>query len=157
MKLPTLYLDTSVLGGYFDDEFAEATRNLWRQMEQRRFRFFTSLVTVDELTEAPERVRELMATTFSPQDTLDVTAEMEQLAAAYMAQSILPPKYSDDARHVAVCTVARIDYLVSWNFRHLVNVEREKGFNAVNLLQGYSTVRIVNPLELIYGSQEEDL
>ena len=54
---------------------------------------------------------------------------------------------------MAVCTVAQIEYLVSWNFRHLVNVEREKGFNAVNLLQGYRTLRIVNPLELIYGNE----
>jgi hypothetical protein len=58
---------------------------------------------------------------------------------------------------MAVCTVARIDYLVSWNFRHLVNVEREKGFNVVNLLQGYPTLRIVNPLELIYGDKEESV
>lgn len=66
------------------------------------------------------------------------------------------PKYTDDARHVAACTVSKIDYLVSWNFRHLVNVQRETGFNAVNLLQGYRTIRIVNPLELIYGNQDKD-
>jgi predicted nucleic acid-binding protein len=155
MRAPTLYLDTSVLGGYFDDEFKEATQELWRQMEQGRFRFFTSFVTVDELTDAPERVREILTTTFAPGNILEITGEMEQLAAAYMSQAILTPKYSDDARHVAVCTVARIDYLVSWNFRHLVNVEREKGFNVVNLLQGYATLRIVNPLELIYGNQSE--
>jgi predicted nucleic acid-binding protein len=155
MRTPTLYLDTSVLGGYFDDEFKEATQELWRQMEQGRFRFFTSFVTVDELTDAPDRVRELLTTAFAPGDIIEVTGEMEQLAAAYMSQAILTPKYSDDARHVAVCTVARIDYLVSWNFRHLVNVEREKGFNVVNLLQGYPTLRIVNPLELIYGNQNE--
>lgn len=157
MKTPTLYLDTSVLGGYFDDEFELATRELWRQMEQGRFQFLTSLVTVDELTEAPEQVRELLTNTFAPQNILDVTDEMEQLAAVYMTQAILTPKYSDDARHVAVCTVARLDYLVSWNFRHLVNVEREKGFNATNLLQGYPTVRIVNPLELIYGDEKESI
>jgi predicted nucleic acid-binding protein len=112
---------------------------------------------VDELTEAPERVRELFTTAFASENILEVTGEMEQLAAAYMKQAILTPKYSDDARHVAVCTVARIDYLVSWNFRHLVNVEREKGFNVVNLLQGYPTLRIVNPLELIYGDKEESV
>ena len=144
-----------MLGGYFDDEFKEATQELWRQMEQGRFRFFTSFVTVDELTDAPERVREILTTTFAPGNILEITGEMEQLAAAYMSRAILTPKYSDDARHVAVCTVARIDYLVSWNFRHLVNVEREKGFNVVNLLQGYATLRIVNPLELIYGKQNE--
>ncbi len=65
--------------------------------------------------------------------------------------------YTDDARHVAACTVAKIDFLVSWNFRHLVNVQREAGFNAVNLLQGYQTLRIVNPLELIYGNQDQNL
>ena len=146
-----------MLGGYFDDEFKEATQELWRQMEQGRFRFFTSFVTVDELTDAPDRVRELLTTAFAPGDIIEVTGEMDQLAAAYMSQSILTPKYSDDARHVAVCTVARIDYLVSWNFRHLVNVEREKGFNVVNLLQGYPTLRIVNPLELIYGDKEESV
>ncbi len=45
---------------------------------------------------------------------------------------------------------------MSWNFQHLVNVEREKGFNAVNLLRGWQPVRIVNPLELIYGSRVEN-
>jgi predicted nucleic acid-binding protein len=157
VKTPTLYLDTSVLGGYFDDEFELATRALWQQMEQGRFQFLTSLVTVDELSQAPEQVRELLTTTFAPQNILDVTEEMEQLAAIYMDKAILTPKYSDDARHVAVCTVARLDYLVSWNFRHLVNIERERGFNATNLLQGYPIVRIVNPLELIYGDETENV
>ena len=87
MRTPTLYLDTSVLGGYFDDEFKEATQELWRQMKQGRFRFLTSLVTVDELTEAPERVRELLTTAFAPGDIIEVTGEMEQLAAAYMSQA----------------------------------------------------------------------
>ena len=53
--------------------------------------------------------------------------------------------------------MAEIEYLVSWNFWHLVNVEREKGFNAVNLLQGYRSIRIVNPLELIYGNEEQSI
>jgi hypothetical protein len=102
-------------------------------------------------------VRELSNDTFTPETILDVTEEMEQLALAYMKQAVLTPKYSDDARHVAACTVAKIDYLVSWNFRHLVNIEREKGFNAANLLYGYRSVRIVNPLELIYEDDDKDL
>lgn len=66
-------------------------------------------------------------------------------------------KYEDDARHVAACTVSRHNLLVSWNFRHLVSVQRETGFNAVNLLQGYPTLRIVSPLELIYANEDKDL
>ena len=157
MKVASLYLDTSVIGGYFDDEWKEPTRELWRQMEAGQYRFLTSEVTIDELTAAPQRVRDLFARTFPPEAIVGVTAEMESLAAAYMSHHILPPKYTDDARQVAACTVAEIEYLVSWNFRHLVNVEREKGFNAVNLLQGYRSIRIVNPLELIYGSEEQSI
>jgi hypothetical protein len=126
-------------------------------MDRGDFRFLTSVVTADELGEAPHRVRELLATGFAPENILNITDEMEQLAAAYRTQAVLTPKYSDDARHVAVCTIARIDYLVSWNFRHLVNVQRENAFNAVNLLRGYPSVRIVNPLELIYGNQDQSV
>jgi len=82
---------------------------------------------------------------------------MEELAAAYMAQQVVPAQYANDAQHVAVCTVARLDYLVSWNFKHLANVRREVGFNAVNLLQGYPPVRIVAPTFLIHGHEEKEL
>ncbi len=61
-------------------------------------------------------------------------------------------------RHVAVCTIARLEYFVCWNFKHLANVRRESGFNAVNLLQGYPSLRIVAPTFLIHGhDQEKDL
>lgn len=154
MRRPTLYLDTSVLGGYFDDEWKQPTKELWRQMEIGLWCFRTSTVALDEIASAPDRVRNLFDDTFESDDLLVVTPEMEELAARYIEGSVLTPKYTDDARHVAACTVSKIDYLVSWNFRHLVNVQRETGFNAVNLLQGYKPVRIVNPLELIYGNQE---
>ncbi len=157
MRTPTLYLDTSVLGGYFDDEWKEPTRQLWRQMEAGQWRFQSSTIAIDELTNAPRNVRELFRGTFDPGALVAVTPEMEQLAAQYIEKAVLTPKYTDDARHVAACTVAKIDFLVSWNFRHLVNVQREAGFNAVNLLQGYQTVRIINPLELIYGNQDQNL
>ncbi len=112
---------------------------------------------IDELVKAPERVRELMRASFDVEDVLDVSVEMEELAAAYMAQKVVPAAFADDAQHVAVCSVARLDYLVSWNFKHLANVRRESGFNAVNLLQGYPPVRIVAPTFLIHGHEEKDL
>ena len=155
--LLSLYLDTSVIGGYFDDEWKVATRELWRQMEQGGFRFLSSDVTTQEIEDAPENVRDLFTDTFTRETLIELTSEMENLAAAYVRQNVVPPKYRDDALHVAVCVVAKIDYLVSWNFKHLVNVQRAAGFNAVNLLHGYPIVRIVNPLELIYGNQTEDI
>ncbi|MSU47530.1 MAG: PIN domain protein [Opitutus sp.] len=157
MHSPALYLDTSVIGGYFDREFMADTRALWRLMEAGRFRFVSSQLVVDEVAGAPARVRELMQSAFAPADVLGVSEEMEELAAAYLAQKVVPVGYADDAQHVAVCSVARFDYLVSWNFKHLANARREAGFNAVNVLQGYPPVRIVPPTFLIYGHEEESI
>jgi len=157
MHARSLYLDTSVIGGYFDPEFMADTRVLWRRREEGLFRFVSSQMVIDEIAGAPERVRELMRTSFVVEDVLDLSVEMEDLAAAYMAQKVVPAGFGNDAQHVAVCSVARLDYLVSWNFKHLANVRRESGFNAVNVLQGYPPVRIVTPTFLIHGHEEKKL
>lgn len=158
MHALSLYLDTSVIGGYYDVEFMADTRTLWRLKEAGRFNFVTSQLVFQEIAGAPARVRDLMRDTFAPDDVLERSAEAEALAQAYFAQKVVPAAYEDDARHVAICVIARIGYLVSWNFKHLVNVRRESGFNAVNLLQGYPTLRIVSPTSLIHGfDQEKDL
>jgi predicted nucleic acid-binding protein len=155
MHVLPLYLDTSVIGGYYDTEFMDDTRALWQLRGVGRFQFVTSQLVFQEIAGAPLRVRELMRATFEPTDVLDRSAEVEELAQAYLAQNVVPLDYDDDARHVAICTVARIEYLVSWNFKHLANVRREAGFNAVNLLQGYSPIRIVAPTFLIHGHDQE--
>lgn len=154
VRVTSLYLDTSVIGGYFDDEFMEATRKLWLEREQGLYRFVTSPLVSQEISGAPENVRTLLTSTFVQSEILPLTPEVEQLAKAYMAQKIVPVRYEDDARHVAVAVVHGIPVIASWNFKHLVNLQRETGFNAVNLLQGYPSVRIVSPLELIHESDE---
>ncbi len=149
MKPLSLYIDTSVIGGYFDPEFTVATRELWRQMEAGKYPFYASSVSVSELVRAPDHVRTLMANTFAG-SILTLTPEAVALAAHYMAAKVVPVRYAEDADHVAVAVVHKIDLVVSWNFKHLVNLHRESAFNAVNLLQGYPPVRIVNPQQLIY-------
>ena len=153
----SLYLDTSVIGGFFDPEFMADTRALWRLRDQGHFRFVASVVTEQEILSAPPRVRDLMRATFMSGALLPMSAETERLAAGYIARKVVPLDYEDDALHVAACTVARIPYLVSWNFKHLANVHRENGFNAVNILQGYRPVRIVAPTFLIHGHEEKEL
>ncbi len=155
MKTTALYLDTSAIGGYFDDEWKDATRELWRQMEAGRWQFVTSAVAVEEIAQAPDRVRALFESHFAADALLEVTPEIRELAAAYVAHGVVSAKFQDDARHVAACTLHGVGLLVSWNFKHLVNVRREAGFNGVNLLKGHPAIRIVNPLELIYDPDEE--
>ncbi len=157
MEIPSLYLDTSVLGGYFDEEFQGATRELWRQWKAGKYRFVTSMVVDRELVGAPEIVRNLYGEIFQATAMLQLDEEAQELAREYLDAGVVTQRYRDDANHVAICTVARLDYLVSWNFRHLVNVDRANGFHSVNILRGYPLVRIVNPLELIYGNEEEDI
>lgn len=151
-----LYIDSSVIGGYYDDEFQEATRTLWKQVEQGRFRFIASVLSQQEIEGAPARVRRLMERTFPRDDSvLPMTSEAVSLAAAYLEHKVVPATYADDARHVAIAVAHRVTVIVSWNFQHLVNLRREAGFNSVNILLGYPSVRIVSPLELIYGDEKE--
>lgn len=157
MHALSLYLDTSVIGGYFDARFMADTRALWRLKNAGQFQFVSSVIVEKEIAGAPLRVRELMRDTFAGAALLPLSREADELGTAYLAQKVVPPNYEDDAFHVAVCSVARIDYLVSWNFKHLANVRRESGFNAVNVLQGYPSVRIVAPTFLIHGHEEKRL
>ncbi|MFM2296073.1 MAG: hypothetical protein RLZZ350_2486 [Verrucomicrobiota bacterium] len=155
MKIPALYFDTSVIGGYFDAEFRDATRELVRQTDLGLYRALVSVVTVSELQGAPLEVRQFFANTFDQAgQVLPLTAEAEALAHAYLKAKVVSPNYTDDARHVAIASVEQIDLIVSWNFKHLANYQRETGFNTVNRLQGYGSVRILTPLELIYGDQD---
>lgn len=157
MPALTLYLDNSVVGGYFDPEFEEATRRLWSLAEAGQYRFVASVVTQQEVALAPPRVVQLFARTF-PDDTelLQVDARADELADAYLEAGIVTAKYADDARHVAVATTHGIGVIVSWNFKHLANYQRESGFNRVNLMYGYPVVRIISPPELIYGSDDQN-
>lgn len=157
MKIPTLYLDTSVIGGYFDDEFKSATRELFRQSDLGIYKLFASVVTESEIQSAPANIQRLFANTFEAAQVLPLTAEAESLAQAYLAAKVVPPNYVDDARHVAIATIEQVSLIVSWNFKHLANYRRETAFNGVNLLQGYRPARILTPLELIYGDQEKDV
>jgi predicted nucleic acid-binding protein len=153
----SLYLDTSVIGGYYDARFMADTRAMWRLKEAGQFRFVSSVIVEKEIVGAPLRVRELMRDTFVGNILLPLSTEAIALASVYLGQKVVPRTYEDDARHVAICTVAGIGFLVSWNFKHLTNIRREAGFNAANLLQGYPSLRIVSPTLLIHGQEGKAL
>jgi predicted nucleic acid-binding protein len=150
MPAQTLYLDTSVIGGYYDAEFMTDTRALWRLMERGAYRFYSSRVGMNEPRGAPLPVRELAARTFADATRiLDVSPEAFALARAYVAAGVVPTKFADDAAHVAVATCEGIGLIVSWNFKHLASLHRNERFNAVNLLHGRPAIRIVTPSVLL--------
>ena len=78
-----------------------------------------------------------------------LTEEAVELANKYIADNVAGKTSLDDCRHIALATINKVDVLASWNFKHIVNLTRIKGYNGVNLKNGYQTLEIRNPKELV--------
>ncbi len=151
-----IYVDTSVIGGCLDPEFETWSRALFRDFHRRAFDPLISDVTAAEIEEAPPPVqalfRELIA--FGA-EILPVTASALILVSVYTRRRILGPRFRNDMLHIAVATVAEADALVSWNFRHIVRLDKIRRFNAINLEHGYRELSIYSPREVTtYGREE---
>ena len=150
MHIPRVYIDTSVIGGCFDVEFSEWSENLFEEFRAGKKIAVISETTIDELSDAPEAVKIKLKTI--PEDFLEVielTDEIIQLADYYVTSGILTEKSKEDALHIASATVSEVDLIVSWNFRHIVNLEKIRKYNSVNLLKGYKFIDIRTPMEVI--------
>jgi predicted nucleic acid-binding protein len=144
------YIDTSVLGGYFDAEFAEPTRAFWSEVLAGRATVVFSTITIDELVAAPSEVRGLIAgLPPGTPEILRVTDEARTLARRYIEAGVLSENHDADATHVAVATLSSAKAIISWNFEHLVNLRRLEGFRGVNLLMGYREIDIRTPREVL--------
>lgn len=148
------YVDTSVFGGVYDDEFSEASIAFFDRVQEGRFQLLTSALVSAELIGAPQEVQEWY-NRFEPMLELAATNdEAIRLRDAYLAAGVVTPRWTDDALHVALATIYHAELIVSWNFRHLVNYDRIRGYNAVNLLNGYQTIDIRTPREVL-GDEDE--
>ena len=145
-----IYIDTSVFGGYYDSEFEEYTKPLFDRILKKEIRIVYSSVTEEELVNAPDRVKELIR--HIPADIVEfveVSDDSIDLATAYITENVVGKTSYDDCLHIALATIYKADYLVSWNFKHIVNVDRIRGYNSVNIKLGYSTIDIRSPRELM--------
>jgi len=146
-----LYLDTSVFGGCLDAEFAEDSRRVIDAVMSGKARLLFSEVVEAELLGAPDAVRLLFAELpDEARERIAFSPEVEALAREYVARGVVPEAWLEDCRHVASATVARADAIVSWNFRHIVKLDKIKGYNQVNLLNGYGLLTIVSPKEVSF-------
>jgi hypothetical protein len=153
-----MYVDTSVFGGVYDEQFANPSRCFLEQVRKGRYMILVSTITYDELQGAPDRVRKLIEGL--PPDAVEeipINAEARELAIAYVAAGALGPTMENDALHVAAATVARADAILSWNFKHIVNFDRILKFNGVNIMNGYGQIPIHSPLELTYDDENKDV
>ena len=155
MKRQRIYVDTSVLGGGFDPELAPWSNALMQDFRASRFQAVLSEVTAAEVADAPETVRALHAELLGLRaDLLPVTTKTLALLRAYEAKGILSVRYRNDMLHIALTSVADVDVLVSWNFGHIVRLDKIRLFGAVNLELGYKPLSIYSPREVATHAEE---
>ncbi len=150
MKTLRIYVDASVVGGCLDVEFAPESRALLQMAQDGQVVLIVSDLLLLELEAAPEPVKALLDSL--PDDAvefLSTGAEADRLRGAYLAAGVVGPAREGDALHVANATVAAADLIVSWNFKHIVHFDKIRGYNAVNLREGYGLIAIHTPTEVI--------
>ena len=146
MKQQRIYIDTSVIGGYHDVEFAKYTIPLFERIQNGEFTVLLSAVTQDELEPAPNHVKELvrkMKNEFT--EFLTISNEAAELASAYINEKVVGQTSYADCLHIALATIHKADFLISWNFKHIVNVQRIRGYNSINIKKGYKQLEIRSP------------
>jgi len=154
VKRLRVYVDTSVVGGCFDSEFAPWSNALVADFRANRFVAVVSELVAVEAEVAPPTVQRKF------EELLDIGAELLpidrdalDLASEYSRHGILPARFRNDLLHIAIATVGIVDVLVSWNFKHIVRLDKIRLYSAVNLESGYKPLQIYSPREV--ASYEE--
>ena len=157
MKVQRIYVDTSVFGGCFDVEFSPWSQALMEDFRQQRLIPIVSDVVAAEIADAPEAVQTLYSEIMAcAPELIGVSSEALALADAYQQRGILTPKFYDDGLHLALATIADVDVLVSWNFKHIVHYQKIRLFSAVNLERGYKPLVIYSPREVATYDEDTD-
>jgi len=161
VKKTRIYLDTSIINFLFADDAPEkkaATVDFFeRYVAARVYDVFISPVVLDEIDRTRDSDRRSILLSIPRQygiASLSLDGQLdkiEDLARAYIATGVIPERKIDDALHVAICTVQEIDILLSWNYQHLANINKERLIQSVNLREGYTgQLRMATPLEVMY-------
>jgi predicted nucleic acid-binding protein len=144
------YIDTSVIGGVFDSEFEEHSTILMEKVKLGQIKAVISEVTESEIMKARQEIRDFY--TSLPKDSIEfaeITKDSVFLADNYIQEKVVGKTSRNDCLHIGIATVNRVDILVSWNFKHIVNIYRIRGYNPVNLKYGFPTLEIRSPKEII--------
>ncbi|MCF0070358.1 PIN domain-containing protein [Dyadobacter sp. CY261] len=148
---PRYYLDTSVFGGVFDCEFENESLAIFEKINAGQITCVYSGLAESELKRAPERVRGFFQSLDEENlEKVDVDSAVLQLARKYIESNVVGETSFDDCVHIALATINKVDMLISWNFKHIVNKTRIPGYNSVNLLSGYQSIDIRSPRAILH-------
>ena len=152
---PRLYFDTSVFGGVYDEEFEEISLLLFEKVKLGQIICVYSDLSVAEIKNAPKNVRNFFLDLPKENtEMVEVNEEAYLLADKYVAEKVVGQTSIDDCRHIATATINKVDFLVSWNFKHIVNVFRIRGYNSINIRCGFPSLDIRSPKEIVNNETE---
>ncbi len=149
-----VYADTSVFGGCHDIEFEQPSRAFFEEVRQGRFVLVVSSLVEAELETAPAVVQATLATVLPWVLPAGEPERAVNLSDAYLRAQVVTEQWRADALHVATAVVAACDVLVSWNFRHIVHLDKIRLYNQVNADEGYGPIAIHSPPEVLGYDQE---
>ena len=152
MKL-SIYLETSAIGAYLDagDPFRRDLTIRWFEHELSEYRAFTSLLVEREFERIDEPHRSGYMKIIKPLERLEFSDEAAILAEGYISRGIFHRKFMADAFHVALASIHKMDYLVTWNFGHLANVRKQARIKLFNTAAGFFSPVIVTPEFLVHS------
>ncbi|MEH2056494.1 MAG: type II toxin-antitoxin system VapC family toxin [Nostoc sp.] len=152
----TVYIETSIVG-YLTARPSnnlilmanlEATREWWDR-RRNQFMLYISQVVLDEVAQGDTEIATKRLEIVRDFPLLEVSEAVQNLAAQFLAKSSLPPKAADDALHIAAATVYGLDYLLTWNCKHIANAQIQKKLAQISLDAGYELPTLCTPYELM--------
>lgn len=154
MRKLKVYLDTSVISYLQQKDTPERMKDtlaLWKRFEEGDFEIFLSQLTLMEVEQCPEPKRSVLDDFLTKINytTLMVDDEILILAKKVIEMGILTQKSFDDCQHIATAVVNNCDCIISWNFKHIVNIKTIRGIRAITNLEGYKDIDIINPSVLL--------
>ena len=152
-----IYTDTSVIGGCFDEEFKEWSNVLFEEFVIGTKQLMLSDLTLQELEFARQEIREKVKQVPDKHCVeISINDEAIKLAETYISEGALTNKSYNDALHIALATLNNADVLASWNFKHIVNLDRIRLYNSINFRLGYRMIEIRTPREILKTNENEN-
>ena len=154
MEKLKVYLDTSVISHLMQEDVPEKmadTLKLWDMFKDGKYDVYLSTVTLEEVSDCPEPTRSqlynyLEQINYTP---IEITDDMSDIAQQIIDMGILTKKSYDDCQHIAAAVIYGCDCIISWNFKHIVNIKTIRGVRAITNLKGYKYIEILNPSVLL--------
>lgn len=153
MRRPKIYLDTTIPNYVFNDHVPdkqEAAKKLFTSIKAGKFEAYISTAVTREINNTTDQIlKDKLISVIKDMEILEISSECIDLANEYIKREVIAQKNTDDALHIACASVYEMDFLISYNFEHIVRIKTIDNIAAINVLLGYRMPRIIIPEEVI--------